>query len=127
VPGKTILIVEDDSGLREALAKVLTASGFSVSAFATAEECLDATATRRASCCVFDIRLPGVSGLDLYRTLTAGGPHPPVIFMTAFDEATKREEATRLGAKGYLVKPFRGKLLVEAVTAALANNAASIA
>ena len=127
MPGKTVMIVEDDSGLREALCKVLTASGFGVTAFASAEECLEATAARRVSCLVADIRLPGATGLDLYRSLEGRGPAPPVIFMTAFDEPHTREEAARLGARAYLVKPFRGKELAEAVTQALVNGAASFA
>jgi FixJ family two-component response regulator len=122
---REVVVVEDDSGLREALGRVLSAGGFHVSTFASAETLLAAGLPPETGCCVFDIRLPKMSGLELYRTLSARGAAPPVIFMTAFDEPSVRDEARRLGAAGYLIKPFGGRQLVEAVIAVVGVNAAS--
>jgi FixJ family two-component response regulator len=122
---KEIVVVEDDPGLREALGRVLSAAGFRVAAFVSAEALLEAELPEDTACCVFDIRLPGVSGLALARTLTTRGSTIPVIFMTAFDEPSVREEARRIGAAGYLIKPFGGRELVEAVIGVVGVNAAS--
>jgi FixJ family two-component response regulator len=111
--------------MREALQRVLSAGGFLVSTFASAEALLSAGLPFETGCCVFDVRLPGASGLDLFRTLAARGVTVPVIFVTAFDEASVRDDACRLGAAAYLIKPFGGRELVEAVTAVVGVNAAS--
>ncbi len=74
---------------------------------------------------MLDIRLPGITGLELYRRLVAGGATTPVIFITAYDDPEVRAEAERLGASAYLIKPFRGRLLVEAVSEAIGVGAAS--
>jgi FixJ family two-component response regulator len=122
---REVVVVEDDPGLRAALGRVLSAAGFRVATFVSAEALLEAGLPAEAGCCVFDIRLPGESGLVLARTLVARGSAIPVIFMTAFDEPSVREEARRLGASGYLIKPFGGRELVEAVIGVVGVNAAS--
>ena len=122
---KDVVVVEDDPGMREALQRVLSAGGFRVTTFASAEALLAAGLPAEVGCCVFDVRLPGASGLELYRTLAARGAMVPVIFMTAFDEPSVRDEARRLGAADYLIKPFGGRQLVEAVIAVVGVNAAS--
>ena len=110
--------------MRGALQRVLSAGGFRVATFASAEELLAAGLPCEAACCVFDVRLPGASGLELQRALAARGAAVPVIFMTAFDDPSTREQACRLGAAAYLMKPFGGRELVEAVIAAVGVNAA---
>jgi FixJ family two-component response regulator len=120
-----VVVVEDDPGMREALERVLSAAGFQPATFDSAEAMLEAGAPPEAACWIFDIRLPGISGLDLYRRLAARGTTVPVIFMTAYDEPSIREETHRLGASGYLIKPFGGRQLVEAVVAVCGVNAAS--
>ena len=122
---REIVVVEDDSGMRGALQRVLSAGGFRVAVYASAEELLGAGLPPQTACCVFDVRLPGISGLELQRTLAARGAAVPVIFMTAFDDSSVREEACRLGAAAYLMKPFGGRQLVEAVIAAVGVDAAS--
>jgi len=112
---RPIVVVEDDPGMREALEKVLGAAGFEVASFTSAEALLAAGVPALAGCWVFDVRLPGISGLELYRTLVARGIMAPVVFITAFDDPAVREEAQRLGAAGFLVKPFGGRQLAEAV------------
>lgn len=116
----TIVLVEDDTGLRAALERVLEMAGYRVESFASAEEVLAADAAERAGCIVCDVVLPGESGFALGRALSQGGPHAPVIFMTAHDRPAARAEAAGLGAAGYLVKPFAGRALIESIRAALA-------
>ena len=122
---KEVVVVEDDPGMREALRRVLTAGGFQVTIFASAEALLEAVLPRETACCVFDVRLPGASGLELQRVLASRGSAVPVIFMTAFDDSSVREAACRLGAAAYLMKPFGGRELVEAILAAVGVDTAS--
>jgi FixJ family two-component response regulator len=125
MPRREVVVVEDDSGLRAAFEKLLQAAGYHAVAFESAEIFLASSAADGAGCLVFDIRLPGMSGIELYRRIAARGAAPPVIFMTAYDDAAVREEARRLGAAAYLVKPFRGRELVLAVSETLGVNATS--
>ena len=71
-----------------------------------------------ADCLILDIELPGISGLELYRTLTRSGLTTPAIFVTAHDGQNMRDEAERLGAANYLTKPFSGRALLTAVAEA---------
>ena len=121
--GRRVVVVEDDAGLRTALENVLSAGGHSPMTFESAEALLESGAAAGADCLVLDIRLPGMSGAALYRELVARGDAPPVIFMTAYDDPEVRAEAERLGQ--YLVKPFRGRKLLEAVAEALGVSATS--
>jgi FixJ family two-component response regulator len=121
--GRGVVVVEDDAGLRTALEKVLSAGGHSPRMFESAEALLASGVAAGAGCLVLDIRLPGMSGVELYRELAARGDAPPVIFMTAYDDPAVRLETERLGAAAYLVKPFRGRELVDAVSETLGVNA----
>lgn len=116
---QAIAIVEDDSGMREALQRMLTAAGFDARSYGSAEEFLTASACPNLGCLVADIHLPGVSGLDLQRRLVEAGRDQPVIFITAHDTVGVRREADALGAVAFLVKPFEGRLLLKAVQEAL--------
>jgi FixJ family two-component response regulator len=121
--GRGVVVVEDDAGLRTALEKVLSAGGHGPMTFESAEALLASGAAAGAGCLVLDIRLPGMSGVELYRVLVARGDAPPVIFITAHDEPAVRAETRRLGAAAYLVKPFRGRELVDAIGEAIGVNA----
>jgi FixJ family two-component response regulator len=118
-----IVVVEDDASMSQAIERILRVGGFAVVMFASAEAALEAGATTTAGCLVLDIRLPGMSGFELYRELVLSGGQPPVIFITAHDEPAIREEAERMGARSYLAKPFSGRTLLDAVTQALARPA----
>ena len=122
---KVVVVVEDDPGMREALEKVLRAGHVKAAMYSSAEALLEAGAAAGAGCLVLDIRLPGISGLELYRQLSSRGPTPPVIFMTAYDDKANRKEAEQLGASAYFLKPFRGKELVLAINRAMEARAAS--
>jgi len=115
----SIVLVEDDDGLRAALARILELAGYRVESFPSAEHALAADVARRAACIVCDVYLPQASGFALCRRLAQGGAHPPVIFITAHDLPAVHAEAESLGAADLLIKPFAGRRLVEAVRAAL--------
>jgi FixJ family two-component response regulator len=78
-----------------------------------------AGAASAADCLILDVRLPGMSGLELYRRLASTGKEVPVIFITSHDGPVVRKEAELLGARGFLPKPFAGRALLEAVNRVL--------
>jgi FixJ family two-component response regulator len=117
----TILVVEDDASMSQAIERILRAGGFEVVMFPSAEAALETDAAATAHCLVLDIRLPGVSGFELYRRLAQCGSKAPVIFITAHDEPAVREEAQRLGARSFLSKPFPGRMLLDAIAQALSS------
>ena len=103
---------------------MLTAAGFRAAIYSSAEEFLETDATTSAGCHVFDVRLPGLSGLDLQDRLVASGRAKPVIFITAHDTTVARQRAAELNAVAFLVKPFESRLLVGAVDEALSQRPA---
>jgi len=111
----TIAVVEDDPSMLQGLSRLLSAHGFRVDGFTSAESFLDSVAQCKAACLVVDIHLGGISGLDLKRRLIASGNDFPVIFMTAADSEATRREAVDAGCVAYLRKPFLAKLLIEAI------------
>jgi FixJ family two-component response regulator len=117
-----IAVVEDDNGMREALERVLRIAGFEPRAYSSAEEFLGAAPCTNLRCLVLDIHLPGISGLDLQRRLMTMGPALPVVFITAHDTAAARKDACELDAVAFLVKPFEGRQLVNAVDSAIAKR-----
>ena len=120
-PG-TVAIVEDDTGMREALGRMLGSAGFQTRSFGSAEAFLEGGRDEDVRCLVVDIHLPGASGFDLQRRLTEDGETRPVIFITAHDSARMRREAEQLGALAFLAKPFDGRLLLGAVRTALESE-----
>src|SRR5262249_26345420 len=108
--------------MRKAIKRILRAGGFESVVFPSAEAALEAEAASTANCLVLDIRLPGMSGFELYQRLGLGGSELPVIFVTAHDEPAVRKEAERLGASSFLSKPFPGRMLLDAVAQALRSD-----
>jgi len=99
--------------------RLLNAAGFSVETFPSAEAFLEEGGCNRAACVVLDIHLPGMSGFDLRRHLTAAGSGLPIIFITAINDEELQGAATQLGCVAYLNKPFSPEALVSAVAQAL--------
>ncbi|MCA1406495.1 response regulator [Ensifer sp. IC3342] len=102
--------------------RLLTASRFAVEAFASAEAFLDRNQDSQLACLVLDIRLAGMSGLDLRRRLTAAGSSLPVIFITASGDENLKAAAISLHCAAYLQKPFPPEALIAAVTSALRDR-----
>lgn len=117
-----IVLVEDDDGLRGALDTMLTVSGFRVLAFATAEQARDAAPWDGAACLVVDLRLPGMSGLDLLRWLRHSGRGLPAIVIAAAPGEGSREGARLLGASAFLEKPIHRHAIVTAICDAVMQD-----
>ena len=119
VLGGTVLVVEDDDSMREAIERLLNAAGFGCAAYASADTLLARGVYEDSACVICDLRLPGMSGLELLATLRERGISLPFILITAHDSPGLRQEAMRCGAAAYLAKPFRGTTLLEAVRGAI--------
>jgi len=105
--------------MRSALQGMLKAVGYPAQAFASAEEFLKSGRQHQTSCLITDIRMPGMSGLDLQAHLNAERCKIPIIFITAHGDAKMRIQALRAGAVEFLSKPFDEEVLLESVRAAL--------
>ena len=114
-------VVEDDPLLRRALQRLLRATGFTVSTFASAEDFLAASPANVFDCLVLDIRLGNLSGFDLHDRLRASGVSTPAIFITGHDDEATRERARRIGAAGYVPKPFDQEALISLIEAAISR------
>jgi FixJ family two-component response regulator len=119
VLGGTVLVVDDDDSMREAIERLLNAAGFGCAAYASADALLARGVDAASACVICDLRLPGMSGLELLATLRERGIALPFILITAHDSPGLRQEAMRCGAAAYLAKPFRGTTLLEAVRGAI--------
>jgi FixJ family two-component response regulator len=111
----TVFVVDDDESVRKALKRLLRAHGYNVMTFESAEDFLLSDSVRTEGCILLDIRLPGMSGLDLYEKLASSGAIHSVIFMTAHDTPQQKEWAAKMDAVGYLRKPFDQQSLLDAI------------
>jgi FixJ family two-component response regulator len=111
----TVFVVDDDESVRKALKRLLRAHGYKVLTFDSAEDFLLSGAVRTGGCILLDIRLPGMSGLELYEKLAPSGAIHPVIFMTAHDNPQQQEWAAKTDAVAYLRKPFDQQSLFDAI------------
>ena len=116
---KLVAIVDDDESVRSALQGLMKAVGLPAKTFASAEEFLHSGQQRQTACLITDIRMPGMSGLDLQSKLNAENCRIPTIFITAHGDAKVRMQALRSGAVEFLAKPFNDDALLESVRAAL--------
>jgi len=114
-----IAIADDDESVRRAVTRLLRSRGFVAHAFASAEEFLQSAAMREVSCLICDVRMPGISGLELQARMTAQNLRTPIIFITAFHDVRIRWKALEAGAVCFLKKPFKSKELIECVERAL--------
>jgi FixJ family two-component response regulator len=114
-----ISIVDDDESVREGIGRLLSSAGFVVNAFASAETYLSSDQPGRTDCLLLDIRMPGMSGIELERQLVANRSGVPVIFITAHEEETERVQALEGRARPVLLKPFSEDALLNAINTAL--------
>jgi FixJ family two-component response regulator len=114
-----IFVVDDDLSVRKALKRLLSSAGYQVATFGSAEEVLASGRGELPDVFVLDVRMPGLSGLELQRELTASGSRVPVVFMTAYRDDQARTLAQQAGAVAYLEKPVDGEVLLEAIRAGL--------
>ncbi len=114
-----IVIVDDDELVRQALESVVKAAGFTTETFGSAEDFLDSIPLNSATCLILDVRLPGMSGIELQRRLRSKNNGIPIIFVTAHGDASARDRAMEDGAANFLNKPVRRQTLLDAINAAL--------
>ena len=114
-----ISIVDDDESVRDALWGFLRSVGFTVNVFASAEEFLNSDQLSKADCLILDVRMSGMSGIELHRQLVSSYCKIPVIFITAYEDEGMRTQALSGGAGAFLIKPFSEEALLNAIHAAL--------
>jgi FixJ family two-component response regulator len=119
---RLIAIVDDDESVQSALQDLIESDGLSTLCFGSAEQFLDSEARHKAACLIADIRMPGMSGLELQAKLKAETCPLPIIFITAHGEDEMRIQAMREGAVEFLTKPFNDAVLLEVVHAALGRS-----
>jgi FixJ family two-component response regulator len=117
-----VAVVDDDSLLRDALRRLLKASGLGAVSFESAEDLLNSGQLQEISCLIADVRMPGLSGLELQARLKAEQCPVPIIFITAHGDAKMRIQAMRDGAVEFLTKPFDNAVLLEMVHDAVKVN-----
>ena len=119
-----VAIVDDEAALREATDSLLRSAGFRAESFASAEDFLRSKRRDSASCLILDVRLPGMSGLELQRHLAGNGFQIPIVFITAHEDSDGKiqAQALRAGALAFLRKPFDDEELLSGVRSALAKQ-----
>ncbi|QIG97946.1 MULTISPECIES: response regulator FixJ [Bradyrhizobium] len=122
---RTILVIDDDPAMRDSLAFLLDVNGFAVTTYETATEFLDHFANSTVDCIVSDIRMPGMSGLELVRKLKADAAACPVILMTGHGDVALAVEAMKAGAVDFIEKPFVDEALLRAIGEALRAQSAA--
>lgn len=116
---RIVIIVDDDEPVRKATRRLVKSFGFVVETFASAEDFLDSGRPDRTCCLILDLKMPGMSGLELQRRLIDAGRQIPIVFVTGFADDRTQSEAMEAGALGFLAKPFREDDLLDCLQLAL--------
>jgi len=116
-----IAIVDDDESVRESLVGLVESVGYDVAFFSSAEEFLSLAHLDQFACLIFDVRLPGMSGLQLYCQLRMDHQRIPTVFITAHTDAAVQSRALAEGAEAFLYKPFKPAALLDVVRTAVAK------
>jgi FixJ family two-component response regulator len=117
-----LFVVDDDASVRGALRRLLKAWGFNVNTFKSAEDFLDSGLAQHPDLLILDVRMTGMSGLELQRKLIEQGSDIPVIFVTAYDDMDARRLAMDAGAVAFVQKPFDEKILIDAIQRGLGRQ-----
>ena len=123
MPEPTVYVVDDDADMRDSLLWLLQTVGLQVEAYESAAAFLKGFAPKGPGCLVFDVRMPGTSGLDLYESLVARGHETPVIFITAYADVPMAIRAMRSGAVEFVEKPFNRQDLLDRIQRAVKDDA----
>jgi FixJ family two-component response regulator len=118
-----IAVVDDDQSVREALENLISSVGLEVRSFASAEDFLSSDTAMQTDCAILDVRLAGISGLELQQKLAAEGQNISVIIITAQGDDKTQDEAVAAGAIAFLKKPFKEEVLLDALESALKRKA----
>jgi FixJ family two-component response regulator len=117
-----VFVVDDDPSIREALQGLIRSVGLRVQTFGSAQEFLGSHRPDAPACLVLDVRLPGLSGLDLQRDLAEAGIQLPIIFITGHGDIPMSVRAMKAGAVEFLTKPFHPQVLLDAIQQAVGNS-----
>jgi FixJ family two-component response regulator len=117
-----VFIIDDDPLYRASTERLLRSVGFSVQSFQSARDFVDSRRPNVPSCLILDVRLPGLSGLDLQRELAEAGVHLPIIFVTGHGDIPMSVQAMKAGAVEFLTKPFRDQSLLDAIRQAIERD-----
>ena len=119
IPDPLISIVDDDEGVRQALKSLIDSVGFRAEVFDSGEEFLTSPYLSQTDCLITDVRMPGMSGLELQERLSADGCSIPIVFISAHEDKEARARGLRAGAIDFLQKPFSEDSLLGAITICL--------
>jgi FixJ family two-component response regulator len=117
-----VCVVDDDFLARESTTRLLRSFKFNVKALASAEEFLNSDCLAETACLILDVRMPGMSGLELQRQLAVSNSDLPIIFITAHEDEDQRRQALEAGAVAFLYKPLYGEALLNAIDTALKDT-----
>ena len=120
----TVIVIDDDPAIRESIGGLLRSVGLQAKLFASVDEFLRTGRPDAPTCLVLDVRLPGRSGLDLQRELSAANIHLPIIFITGYGDIPMSVRAMKGGAIEFLTKPFRDQDLLDAIQVGLRHDSA---
>src|SRR6267142_1351195 len=124
-PDAVVFVVDDDPSVRRSTERLLRLAGLKVQTYSSAREFLGGQRPEGPACLVLDVRMPGLSGMDLQRELAQSGIHIPIIFITAHGDIPMSVRAMKAGAAEFLTKPFRGRSLLDAIRAASERDRSS--
>jgi FixJ family two-component response regulator len=119
-----VVIVDDDEAVRDSLEELMLSVGIDAAGFGSTRELFDAGLPERPGCFVLDVRMPGLSGLDLQQHLAANGNAMPIVFLTGHGDIPMSVQAMKAGAVDFLTKPFRDQSLLDAVSAGIERDVA---
>jgi len=122
LPAAVVFVVDDDTSVRKSLSRLIAEAGYRVQAFASPREFLAREPTTGPSCLVLDVRMPGITGLELQQTLAAAVHEIPIIFITGHGDIPMSVKAMKAGAVDFLPKPFAAKDLLDAIRRAVAKD-----
>lgn len=118
----TVFVVDDDEAVRDSLHRLFQSAGVEVRSFSSGEEFLRDCDPGRGDCLIVDVRMPGMSGLELQKEVAARAKDLPVIVITGHGDAESEQQAMEAGAVAFLHKPFRNQILLETVEKAVAGK-----
>ena len=121
-PDPLISIVDDDESVRQAVKSLIDSVGFRTEVFGSGEEFLNSACVFQTDCLIADVRMPGMSGLELQERLNAAGAPIPIVFISAHDDREARTRGLRAGAIDFLQKPFSEDSLLGAISVCLDKN-----
>jgi len=121
-PAAIVFVVDDDASVRKSLSRLISEAGYRVQAYASPREFLARRPEPGPSCLVLDVRMPGVTGLELQQTLVSAVHEIPIIFITGHGDIPMSVKAMKAGAVDFLTKPFAGKDLLDAIQRAVAKD-----